>query len=700
MNLPQPEPNNSDTSDVIKRIFALRKQGKLREAFDLLCTVLPAGYPQNQLIYYPNNWLYIAAQTVLIDLCKYESSVNPPNMDNLNFLKNYISGLNSGGDEKQQKGIDYALRLCSKANPSNHLIEEYRQIPFKTDNAHACELLWKYRMETGDCYYDNDLAWRIYFCLRDFLDHPPVDIFNFKKILNHYFKLDYKRIKNWPTAHKCILIIANKFHKYLETKNESNQFKYVNFVKIWDPANFEPEDWIKKPEDQYPPLAVTSISHVAKDLAGKGKILTDTDLVHTFMPYIDRIIAQDPNEIWLRLYKARIEVKLNKFDVAQENMLQVLQKNSDASWAWSELAAIVRHTDPAMAKPCYCRALLSKNKDEFKVNIHRDFSSLLLEQNDLEHAKRELEIYYQLNAKAVPLDISIPENRWYDQCASSNHHEEYYQEFAGDADNLLYADVPEFVGVMGQNNAYTDSNTHKLVKNRQIYISVPDQNPPDVPENCPLCTSVKEGKLNLEQYQSGDPVYVKGVFSTDQHRFKVLSVRKRVDNDKDILITLAGIIDQINPDRHNAHLINSKKFHLNLPLDMLDADLQQLGKPVVVKIAYRQERDRIQLVPIALAGTVELQDLPEDLYKNYSGKISIIEHAKIGFVGKNIFVGPGIIEKYKLENRQMISGLAVLSFNRKKNTWGMSALTVSQTTPNQDVTGDPQKTDKVSNESG
>ncbi|MCS6824966.1 MAG: hypothetical protein NZ529_11800 [Cytophagaceae bacterium] len=48
---------------------------------------------------------------------------------------------------------------------------------------------------------------------------------------------------------------------------------------------------------------------------------------------------------------------------------------------------------------------------------------------------------------------------------------------------------------------------------------------------------------------------------------------------------------------------------------------------------------------------------------------------KYGFVG-DIFIEPKIIEEYKLIDRQMVKGRAMLSFNKNKNEWGWKAIEI------------------------
>lgn len=66
-------------------------------------------------------------------------------------------------------------------------------------------------------------------------------------------------------------------------------------------------------------------------------------------------------------------------------------------------------------------------------------------------------------------------------------------------------------------------------------------------------------------------------------------------------------------------------------------------------------------------------DLRSDAIKNFEGPLKIISPHNFGFV-EDIFIEAKIIEDNKLTEGQMLKGIAILSFNKKKNEWGWKAL--------------------------
>lgn len=63
----------------------------------------------------------------------------------------------------------------------------------------------------------------------------------------------------------------------------------------------------------------------------------------------------------------------------------------------------------------------------------------------------------------------------------------------------------------------------------------------------------------------------------------------------------------------------------------------------------------------------------EDIYKTVSGNLKIKPGNSFGFV-ENVFVPPALISGNRLVNGQKIALVALLSFNKKKKTWGWKAV--------------------------
>jgi hypothetical protein len=101
------------------------------------------------------------------------------------------------------------------------------------------------------------------------------------------------------------------------------------------------------------------------------------------------------------------------------------------------------------------------------------------------------------------------------------------------------------------------------------------------------------------------------------------------------------------------------------------------GSPEVNQV-YLIRAQRIASDDITNILSIELpndEDYRQSFFKDFSGIIKINAIGNFGFVvNEDIFVTSDLTKD--LQNYQKVSGVAVINFNKKKNTWGWKAITV------------------------
>jgi len=70
-------------------------------------------------------------------------------------------------------------------------------------------------------------------------------------------------------------------------------------------------------------------------------------------------------------------------------------------------------------------------------------------------------------------------------------------------------------------------------------------------------------------------------------------------------------------------------------------------------------------------------EIQSEAIKDFHSKIRIKPAQSFGFVN-DVFVEPGIIQKYTLKDGDTIKGSAILSFNKKREEWGWKAFSISK----------------------
>ena len=328
-----------------KRIFDLRKSGNLEDAFCLLLDNLPDNYPSNKLSLLSDKWLTIAAYYVLLDLIKIETSKDIKNSDRVDHLKFLLSGIDVSSDPSK---YSYLNKVLSSTNQYYYLIEQYKKIPKKEENLLAINLLKEYKAKSQDFSFDQDLAWRIYFYIKENLEKDRFNLQDIKLAFNDYFKLN---LSDKTLIHSQILIMAKQFKRKLEEKNWGNEFRFYAFVKIWDLENLSEDDWCQN-NPKFKSLAEDVITIAAKELANLNNV--PNDFIEYYLPYINELISRGTDNIWIHLYYSRMLCKLNRIAEAKESLTKVIKEKKTESWAWNELGLLLEASDKKLALSCFC----------------------------------------------------------------------------------------------------------------------------------------------------------------------------------------------------------------------------------------------------------------------------------------------------------------------------------------------------------
>ena len=69
----------------------------------------------------------------------------------------------------------------------------------------------------------------------------------------------------------------------------------------------------------------------------------------------------------------------------------------------------------------------------------------------------------------------------------------------------------------------------------------------------------------------------------------------------------------------------------------------------------------------------------EHIKKQFSDKVRVSNG--MGFTENDIFIAPPLVVEHNIKDGLMISGTAVLNFNKKRGTWGWKAVSIAQAFP-------------------
>ncbi len=427
-----------------KDITNARKSGDLVNAYKM-SKVLIKEYPDDE-------WVIRAYAWTLIDLCKKEK--NNENSENLKYFINELNSLNiQEDDEILYKQYKFVLNFNSEFQ--NNMKKAYVHSK-NGEHKEALSIYSKLNLDEFNDYDYKSYAWEIYYNIKE---STFIDVKEFKKYLNIYFKLNIERPSK---VHSLILV---ETIKYLET-NEINDvdFNFFDFLKLWDINNFMEEDYEENvftnkdgKKITYSPLVVKAVKKASGYLQSLPKI--DCDITW-FMEFLKSLLEKI-NDVWLIRSYALLCYKLGEKDTAISKYKAISVDLNSKSYYWKEFGDMFRNDNIELTKAMYIKGV-SLDKDDFTIKIRLKLAKLFYEINDLPQAKYHIDKYIshkQEKGHKIDNDALDIEKKLKDIKAVNNNN--LLREANNLIDDFLYSDIPWIDCVL--------INSFKNKKNKTVY---------------------------------------------------------------------------------------------------------------------------------------------------------------------------------------------------------------------------------------
>lgn len=624
-----------------REVFAKRKEGAIDEAYKMALKLLEN--PEK------DEWDLKAIGWCIIDLIKREAKSG--NKEKLALYAKQLTELAVDPADKvltEQK--EYALRLC---NPNGQRLLEAKALS-KEGNHQKALSKYKEIYRNGDTSQDvqTGIAWELYRVAKSFIEQPPVNFDEAKRCLNDYFQLETEK----PSLlHSCFLQIADKIAS-------EGKLKMGAFAKIWKLDLLRPEDYKRFKAESgefFPSLAEKVIQHACKDSFAREA----QDELAYILPFIDDCIERSPENLWLIYSKTKALTGTGQNDRALPLALQVTKNKMDNFWAWDLLGDIYLSNSPDHALACYCKALECESDINFISKVKIKLAILLIEKDCFDQAKLEIE---EIVKYRVEHNQNIPDQAkkiisfsWYSEQKTAKSNSEFYRRNANIAEELLYADAPWLLGVLGK--TFT-SKSHPNKTRREIYVSSNES---------PLAVSYPESKIKLSKKQPGIGIKMQGEKNLEG-RFQIYALAPRDSDEKwDIFEEVIGVVDHINDEKKLIHFIVNKEIDGVIHFSDLESDFK-VGDAIAVKVS--RHSDSRGTIYRALTSSETDKAIPENLIKPFES--SVTEDRGMGFTDDGIFIAPPMMEAYKIEDQDIVTGKAILNYNKKQSKWGWKALSI------------------------
>ncbi len=226
-----------------QQVFALRKYGKLQEAYSLAVKL----YNQDP----EDEWIKKSYAWVLIDIIKIEIKNNS---GKANSIFEQLLSMDISNDEIILKQINF---LRPKLNPNYQEVQQAENLSKNGNHTQAIEL-YRQLQNQGKLAspHHESFGWAIYRYINACKDNLPIG--DVKKLLFDYLKLNNNR----PSLlHSVVLRFSVSYAR------QHNQFNLFKFFQRWNPKHLRDED--KKKESNngkiYPALVERLLHQISDD---------------------------------------------------------------------------------------------------------------------------------------------------------------------------------------------------------------------------------------------------------------------------------------------------------------------------------------------------------------------------------------------------------------------------------------------------
>lgn len=626
-----------------KEVFRLRKAGEVDQAYTLAKEAM-AG-PDT------DDWDVRALSWCLVDLLKRAARHN--DRARLSTFAGELEALPlPEGDDILENQRRFALSLAEKGR---HEILSARNHSKAGRHEQACRVY--HDLLAKDALYPADhpgYGWDLYRWTKDILSASdtlaPAEIGQARRNLNIYMKLSIDR----PSPlHSCMLQIAWQLAS-------SNHLDLPAFVGFWGLENFLADDYDRFTTTEgktLPALAEKVVQRAAKDAAAAG----NTRAIAALMPHLEAMMARYPDNVWFRQNLVKFLASLGRQDEAREQAILFAREKSQEFWAWDLLGDL--QVDPNLRVACYCKGLLCPSEEDFVGRLRLKLARELSTQGYPAEARGEIDTVLTHRAKSgyrVPREAEeLMAAPWYMGATAAPPSKKFYIRFAGRAEEILFEDIDWIDACVGDSFTIEGEKRKTL---RRLYIT-------DKPMTREI--TVPERALGLKNLKPGQPIRIKADLGASiSDRTKLFSAALRDDGlFHDTFHEIVGVVDHVNLAKGVLHVIAGREIDSVISLSDINASI---GDHIALRVARYSTRKGVRTRVVTATPTDA--EVDETVCRRFRTTVRISNG--MGFTDDGIFIPPDIVRSHDMQDDELVSGRAVINFNKKKGSWGWKALTI------------------------
>lgn len=480
---------------------------------------------------------------------------------------------------------------------------------------------------------------------------PPV-VQRVKRNLNTYLKL---AIGGPDLLHSLMLRQALRL-----TKGE--QLKLLPFLRLWNPDQFNDEDFDRqtgKDGKTYPSLVEQVIQAASAEAAQSDRV----DDCQFILPHVQAAKKRFPDNIWLKFNLTKLLRGMGRIDEALKLAVEFAREKASEYWAWELIGDLVPN-DIDLRRSCYAKALTCSQDENFVGKVRLKFAALLEESHPAE-ARFEAERMIAHRARAgyaIPGEAQSLVERL-SAVTPNTTDRAFYGSLSDAAEALLFSHLPWTDACLGDVFTIEGRDGQKPRRRRRIYVKGnPFAIELSLPDSHPDIRKLAEGtpiKLQLETSKA------------EPKRTIIHRISRREDGTPmDTMPFRVGVIDHINYGKSLLHVVVARGVDGTCPISLCPGQVE-IGTTVAVRLSQHHSKNGLRTRILEIEPTE--QSPSPDVCRPFRDATNVTPSG-LGFTRGDIFIPPHMINAEGVQAGDLVEGVAVASFDKKRGKWGMKAI--------------------------
>lgn len=443
---------------------------------------------------------------------------------------------------------------------------------------------------------------------------------------------------------------------------KGDHLKLLPFLRLWNPDQFSDEDFTRqtgKDGKIYPSLVEQVIQTAASEAADSDR----ADDRHFILPHVQAALKRFPENIWLKLNLTKLLRGLGRIDEARILAIEFAREKASEYWAWELIGDLVPN-DIDLRRSCYAKALNCSQDDDFVGKVRLKFAALMEESHPAE-ARFEVKRIMTHRARAG-YQISREAQALAERLAAFSPNptdRAFYSRLSDAAEALLFSHLPWTDASLGDVFTIVGRDGQKPRQRRRIYVKGnPFAIEVSLPDNHADIRGLPEGAPLKVQYETS---------KAEPGRATIHRICPRVDGTPmDIVASRVGVIDHINHERSLIHVVVARGIDGTCPISLYRGQAK-IGGAVAVRLAQHHSKSGVRTRVFEIESTDQAPSA--DVCRQFRDATNVTPNG-LGFTRGDIFIPPHMIAAEGIQAGDLVAGIAIASFDKKRGKWGMKAI--------------------------